>query len=290
MPFTTRSIRALALCVMAAPLAAASSVRPARADAPTDETTACVASVERAQLARYQGKLGAARDGFARCARDTCPVAIRTDCATWLADANARLSSVIVVGAWEDGSAARGVVVHVDGQRVVGDVEHQAATLDPGDHGFRFEVDGGRSVEARYVLREGEKGRVLRVTFARTPSAATTPATEAATHRPIPLSVYVVAGAGVAALAGFGIVGLQAISDLNAMRASPCGQRHDCPDAPAARERLLISNVGELAGASALAIATWLFLTRKSEGAAPRTTATFGAGSREIWARFQTTF
>ena len=290
MPFTTRAARALALCLVAAPLAIGLRVSVARADAPTDETAACVASVERAQLARYQGKLGAARDGFARCARDTCPLAIRTDCATWVADADARLSSVIVVGAWEDGGAASGLVVYVDGQRVVGDVEHQAVALDPGDHGFRFEVEGGRVVEARYVLREAEKGRVLRVTFARTPSAASTSAPEAPTRRPIPLSVYVVAGAGVAALAGFGVVGLQAISDLNAMRASPCGQRHDCPDAPAARERLLISNVGELAGASALAVATWLFLTRKSEANTPRTTAMFGVGSREVWARFQTTF
>lgn len=289
MQVTPRRARAIALCLSVAPLAI---VKSARADTPADETAACVATVERAQLARYQGKLRAARAGFARCARESCPTAIRTDCASWLADADEKLPSVIVVAAWEDGAPAPGVVVSVDGERVIGDVEHRGVTLDPGDHGFRFDVDGGRSVDARYVLREGEKGRVLRVTFARAPRAPSTVPTASSPepHRPVPLSVYVVAGAGVAALAAFGVVGLQATSDLNAMRASPCARTHDCADAPAARARLLISNVGELAGAGALAVAAWLYLTRKSEGAAPRTTATFGAGAREVWAGVQTTF
>jgi hypothetical protein len=261
----------------------------ARADTPPDETASCIASVEQAQLARYQGKLRAARDGFARCSSETCPAPIRSDCTRWLQDAEARLPSARIVASWADGTPAAGLRVYVDGERV-GDVDHAAVDVDPGEHTFRVEVDGGRPVEAKAVFRDGEKDRAISVAFVRLAPPAAAAATPGAIERPVPLGFYVAAGGGLASLAIFGAVGFDAMEQLNTMRSSSCAQAHACPDAPAARERLLISNIGEIAGGAALAVAVWLYLTRKAAEPPPRTTAALGAGARGAWAVVETAF
>jgi hypothetical protein len=169
----SRAARLSALVVLAV-VANMAVAATAERDAQADEKETCVRAVEHAQVVRLDGKLREARAGFMTCARPVCPDAIREDCIRWVTEVDASLPSVVVDAIWADGRDVAGLTVLLDGQPLAGAAAGRAVTLDPGAHVFRFEVPGAAPVETRYVIKEGEKNRILHVTFA--PSAAGTPA------------------------------------------------------------------------------------------------------------------
>jgi hypothetical protein len=61
-----------------------------------DDKKVCSDAYEKAQSLRDEGKLVTARDQMRTCARATCAKFIAKDCATWLADVEARIPSVVL--------------------------------------------------------------------------------------------------------------------------------------------------------------------------------------------------
>lgn len=265
--------------------------------AAADEKETCVRSVEHAQVDRLDGKLLEARRGFVTCARTVCPAAIRQDCAGWLMEVEATLPSIVLQAVWPDGADVHGMTVLVDGKPVVAD-KARAVALDPGDHTVRFEVAGAAPLETRYVLREGEKNRILRVTltplaptFPRYPSSAVVGASSAAvpspslspsttatpaapselsspdvrtasTRRaPVPLGAYILGGVALSGFAGLLYFGLKGTHELDAMR-STC--RHACnpSDVDRAYNQVVIGDILGSLGLVAAGVAVWLTLTR----------------------------
>ena len=289
--------------VLAVIVLAAFSAADARAEGGEKET--CVRAVERAQVARLDGKLRKAREGFVICARPVCPDAIREDCTRWVGEVDASLPSVVFEAVWADGRDVTGMTVLLDGQPLGGAEPGRAVSLDPGEHTFGFEVSGAAPVETRNVVREGEKNRILRVTF--TPSVAPPPALaplpaptlnpgpapaaphsyapppaglwrdarpESATRAPsppgpVPLLTWVLGGAALASFGGFAYLGLSGTGQLDSLRSS-CGHTCNPSDVSSARNELLAGDILGLVGLAATGVAAWLVLARPAAPPAPR--------------------
>jgi hypothetical protein len=285
---TSRRVRASLHRLSAFVLAAAvtSSARGA------DEKQTCVRAVERAQVERLDGKLRAAREGFVICARAVCPDAIRVDCTRWVAEVDASLPTVVVDAVWADGRDVAGLTVTLDGQPLPDSAAGRAVMLDPGPHTFRFEAPGAAPVEMRNVIHEGEKNRMLHVTFdpkekgglaavpappsaaARAPALQPAPnppaiwhlpsedqQTAPSTRRPIPTSAFVVGGFALAGFGGFAYAGLSGLGQLNHLR-STCAPSCDPSLVTSARQEILVGDIIGYVSLVAAAVATWLVLTR----------------------------
>jgi hypothetical protein len=259
-----------------------------------DEKAACVRAVERAQVARLDGRLKEARGGFVICARSVCPDAIREDCTRWVGEVDASLPSVVFDAVWADGRDVTGMSVVIDGQPLAGAQLGRAVALDPGAHTFRFEVAGAVPVETRNVIREGEKNRSLHVTFtpsdspapAAAPGAASEPAPTAtapvsvsvptlmwheiaaekaqplSTSRgPIPVSAYVFGGVALLGLGGFAYLGLAGTGQLDSLR-STCVHSCNPSDVTSARNEILAGDIIGFVALAAAGVATVLVLTR----------------------------
>jgi hypothetical protein len=259
-----------------------------------DEKEACVRAVDHAQVARLDGKLREAREGLMVCARAVCPNAIREDCTRWLAEVDASLPSVVFEAVWADGRDVTGMKVLLDGQPLAGAEGGRAVTLDPGAHTFRFEAAGAAPVETRNVIREGEKNRIIRVSFAApAPTAIAPPAialvpppapppepsatatsvpsvmwqpvledSRASSRRgPVPPLAYVFGGGALLGLGGFVYFGLAGTNQLNSLRATCV---HDCnpSDVNSARNEILVGDILGFVALAATGVATWLVLTR----------------------------
>jgi hypothetical protein len=254
-----------------------------------DDKEVCVRAVEHAQNVRLDGKLREAREGFMTCARAVCPDAIRQDCTRWVTEVDASLPSIVFEAVWADGHDVTGMTVSLDGKPLAGAEPGRAVPLDPGEHTFRFDVAGAASIETRNVVREGEKNRILRVTF--TPSApaeATVVATPApvtttassyappppglwqsmppdegrlhpAKRNPIPIAAFVFGGVGVAGLGGFAYFSLSGTGRLDSMR-STCEHTCNQSDVTSARNEILVGDILGYVGLAAAGVAVWLAL------------------------------
>ena len=262
-----------------------------------DEKDTCVRAVEHAQLVRLDGKLREAREGFVSCARAVCPEAIRQDCTRWVTEVDASLPSVVFDAVWADGRDVTRMTVLLDGQALAGAERGRAVSLDPGEHAFRLEVAGAAPIEMRNVIREGEKNRILRVTFSPTaplegtapsgpaPAAAPAPAPASAslstsapsglwqplahdaarpTHvkkGPVPLGAFILGGVGLAGFGGFAYFALSGTGRLDSMRSS-CGHGCNPSDVTSARNEILVGDILAYVGLAATAVAAWLTLSR----------------------------
>jgi hypothetical protein len=130
------------------------------------DVQACLASSEKGQRARANGKLREARESFLVCGNETCPAIVRRDCAQWTSELTTALPTV-VFGAKD--KAARDlfdVTVSMDGESIVNKLDGKAVFVDPGRHTFKFETAGAPPVTETLLVKEGEKSRVVTVTFA----------------------------------------------------------------------------------------------------------------------------
>ena len=243
----------------------ASSPGTARAD----RTDACIDASVRGQELRDQSKLVAARAAFLACGTLACPRLLRTECAGWLADVEARTPSIVIGATDEAGHDTAEVKVTLDGAPFLARLEGQATAIDPGAHVLRFERAGRPVVEQNVILREGERRRAITVSFAPSPSpslgrkdeplAPAAPAAGAGLARPV--AVAALGGLALASGVTFAVLGLGATSDADRLRAT-CAPACAVSDVDAVRRKEIGANValgvGVLAaGAAAVLIFTW---------------------------------
>lgn len=241
----------LALCLAAAALGS-----PARAD----ETSACIDASARGQEQRDKGKLLDARESFLACSRPACHRIIRTDCATWLADVEARTPSVVLSAQDPEGRDVADVRVALDGRQLTERLGAQAIPIDPGEHVFRFERAGSPAVTQTVILREGERRRAISVRFAREPKPA--PPAE------IPVAPIVLGAVGIAGGGAFIGLALSAKGDVERMRVE-CAPGCKQGEVDAARAKLIAANVSLGVGIAALAAAGIVLIARPRAQAKP---------------------
>jgi hypothetical protein len=204
---------------------------------PADDKKACLASYERSQELRRQGGLKAAKDQFAICARPTCPKALSGDCTRWLEEVNNTIPTVVVEGRDTSGGETVSVKVSVDGQVVAERLDGRSIEVDPGMHTFRYDY-GGKTLEEKLVIREGERNRKVTANFApaptkpdpdkgptKVPERPTAATTAIVYERPVRPITFAAGGFALAGFAGFAFFGLQGkgkSSDLKATCSPNC--------------------------------------------------------------------
>jgi len=153
-------------------------------DASAIDTQACLAASEKGQHARAAGKLREAREQFNICGADACPAIVRRDCAQWQGEIASSLPTVVFGAKDKAGKDLFDVTVSMDGEVVTRKLDGKSVAVDPGPHTFKFEVPGMPAVTEKSLVKEGERARVLTVTFEGGDAAGT--ATDKPTKPPPP--------------------------------------------------------------------------------------------------------
>jgi hypothetical protein len=244
-----------------------STVAPATATPPEpaeasqeDGVVACVRAAEDAQSVRSAHRLRAAFKHLLVCSQSNCPTVIRKDCSYWLAEVEKLLPSVTVQAVDKDGRDLTDVSVTMDGEPLVSRLDGLAVRVDPGARTFRFEHVGSTPIEQTIVIREGQKGRLIRITFdPRPPPPPPRPKPAERRYR-VPAPTVVFGAVGVAALGSFGYFGIVGRSDA-AELAESCGKNKTCNESQVSpiRTKLLIADVSLGVGLVSLGAATYLF-------------------------------
>jgi hypothetical protein len=199
-------------------------------NARADQRSECLASHVEAQILRKRGALLEARDKLLICAQEGCPAPIANDCATWVGEIDASLSSVVFAVSDTAGQDVIDARIFANGKLIAERADGRAVSLDPGKYTFRFEAPPRAAVEETVSIRQSEKNRIVRVQFEPmpAPAPATTPARDAAAqtakpgHR-IPLGTWVLGGVAVAsgaAFATFALLGHGKYEDAKDCRAN----------------------------------------------------------------------
>jgi hypothetical protein len=242
--------------------------RAPAADAPPG---ACEPAYEGVQLLRQRGKLVAAREQAAVCARDTCPEVARKDCARWAEELARGIPTVVVVARDDADREVPVTRLLVDGVARPEVASGRAFELDPGSHVFRVERAGGPPVERLFTVYEGERDRMLRIAVppvpaepsrAVPPAYAVRPAPPApAGERPSIIPAAVVGGLSVAVLVTSAVLGLTGRQQLDGLRSS-CAPACTDDQVNPVRTRLVLSDVTLGVGLVGAAVAVSLFALR----------------------------
>lgn len=228
----------------------------------------CVALHEETQRLRQDSRLLEARRKLRQCTNPQCPGLVRTDCLRWVEEVQRNLPSVIF-GASADGNDVVRLRI-LEGEALLAEaVTGRPLELDPGPHTFRAELPGYPPLEATYVLRVGEKNRLVHFDFSRpSPAPVRAPAPAPAPRRPIPVLTYAFGAAALAAAAGGTVLGVMAIDERRSAeeRCSPL-----CTDEElgSVRNLALYSDLSFGAAVVAAGFATYFYLTRPTSEASP---------------------
>jgi hypothetical protein len=277
----TRAHRfAVASALLAAAIAVAPRAGAAGGSGRVDKKT-CIASSESGQKLRHDGKLRAARDQLLVCARPECPTVIRQDCAQFLNEVTTSTPSVVIAARDTNGKETLSVKVTIDGEVALTRLDGKAYSVDPGVHVFKYEAEDGSVQQEDVGIREGEKNRVLYVSFhkadpeappapmtatiktpAPTPTTAPPVTTTTTTTKPgIPTGAFVFGGIGLLGV-GLGTFFLvTAGSDASNLR-STCAPSCSHTDVSAARNKALLGDVAIAVGGVSLIAAVWMALSK----------------------------
>jgi len=147
-------------------LATVALIASTAAEAGATDVQACLAASEKGQRARANGKLREARESFLVCGNEGCPAIVRRDCAQWTSELTTALPTVVFGARDKGGRDLFDVTVSMDGEMIVTKLDGKAVFVDPGRHTFKLETAGAPPVTETVLVKEGEKSRVLNVTFA----------------------------------------------------------------------------------------------------------------------------
>jgi hypothetical protein len=245
--------------------------RYALADQPTEKAE-CIRASDEGQQLRDDGKYAQAHEAFARCARETCPVLLRSDCARWLVELDESSASVVVNAKDDKGNDLVDVTVTVDGRALVTKLDGKPLQVDPGEHVFQYTAAGFPPVEDHLVIHAAEKNRTLNVRFAGAPVVPVTPdgrsqVPQAPGAGP-PVAGLVFAGVAVAAFASEAYFGISGLSQRSAdLAPGGCASLKNCPSSEKSdvQTKFVVADVSLGVGIVSAGLAAFFFLTKRTQ-------------------------
>ena len=269
MPSIPHKLRCLALGALTL-AAALSSGDPAQAQGskglakrdPRAEKKACVEAHAKGQALVKDGKLTAAREEFITCGRETCPGAIRKECAALLTEVEANQPSIVIEARDEIGRPTTDVKVFVDDTEIAASLDGRALEIDPGQHSIRYVSKRGKTIEQSVVILEGQRNRKLSAIFGHPPPPPPPP------PKPfqIPVLAYVAGGVGALGLGSFVVWGLLGNSKQGELE-DTCAPRCSQEDADTMRRDFLIADLS--LGLAAVALGAAVVITVIENGDEP---------------------
>ena len=220
----------------------------------------CLGSHEKAQSLRLESKLIAARQSLRQCSSAACPSFVAADCVRWLEEVERLIPTVVFEAVADDKDVVN--VKLTEGDRTIAEsITGTPIEFDPGAHKFRAQTPGRLTQEGTYILREGEKGRVVRVAWNSPARAGGAPA-EPTGPRPIPPATFLFGSAAVLAGgvgAGLGVLALKKRSEVDALHCKPV-----CTDAQVkpVKNFALFADVAFGVAAVSAGLATVFYITR----------------------------
>ena len=151
----------------------------AHAAAPTIED--CLTASEGSIALRKQHRLHEARARLLVCSDAACPGDIRDECVRQVGEINVAMPTIILEAKSTSDSDLTQVRVTMDGHVLANRLDGTAIALDPGEHAFTFETAGQPAVTQSFVVREGQKNRLVSVRLG--PEKAVVPAAKQAGPR-----------------------------------------------------------------------------------------------------------
>lgn len=233
---------------------------------------ACMSAYEGAQISMKRAQLQKAHGELAICISDVCPQALRSDCATWLKEVEAREPTVVFSYIDAMGKSRRDVRVLIGGVPVLSELDGRGHAIDPGVAVITFEPQGGKASEVRALVREGQK---LQLVEYREPSRLAPIAVvpkDSAVAAPSRIPLYVglsVLGVGLAGFGGFGAWGLSGKSSLESCKPF-CTE----DEAGGVRTRFIVADVS-LAIAAVGAVITVISLASLASHSPRNTTSAY---------------
>lgn len=226
-----------------------------------DERADCASAADQAQQLRDEGKYRRAREQLLICARDVCPAPIKRDCLDWLSQMDS-VAPTVVLGAKDGTKDLIDVKVSVDGVPLTEKLDGKPIPMDLGQHTFKFEYQG-QTKEETVVIGAGQKGRNIAVVFGGAtpgPTPGPSPAPSRGGDNSL-VPAFIVGGIGVAGIISFAIFGLSGKGDVSDLEKT-CKPNCKESDVDAARTKLIIADISLGIGVVALAVATYMVLTR----------------------------
>jgi hypothetical protein len=254
-------IRPILACLLVTQMAGAPLVAVADQAGPKSRAE-CFSLHEKAQLLRNDSKLLQTRQVLRQCSQPACPALITSDCVRWLEEVERQIPTVVFEAV--DGDKDVVAVKVTEGDRVLADaMTGSAVEFDPGAHKFKAESADRPTQETTFVLREGEKARVIRINFTVAPPPHLGGLdSEPKGPRPMPKSAIVFGSLGVVAAgagAALGVLALKKKSDLDAKKCKPiCSDE----DVKPVKSFALYADIAFGAAVLSAGIATILYLNR----------------------------
>jgi hypothetical protein len=220
------------------------------------DKAACVAAAQDGQELRDAKRFGDAREKLLLCAQAGCPDVVRDDCTAWLADVEAKRSSLVFTAKDAAGNDLSEVRVTANGKRLLEKLDGSSVFVDPGEYTLLFE-SGGRQSEKKVVVAEGQKARAIEVVIGSPAEVEAPPAV--ATDGGPKVAPIVFVSIGAAGLIAFAVLQGLAQSEYADLE-DGCGATRSCSDADVSGTEAKFVASGVMLGVGGAAVATAVIL------------------------------
>jgi hypothetical protein len=217
---------------------------------------ACIGAAQEGQALRDRGRLIEARESFKRCSQPSCPHLIIQDCSPWLSEVVPRVGQ-LTVGVYREGQIVSNATMLLDDQPI-GD---KPLEVNPGRHTLRTTLASGESKSQVVVISDGERAQVsVQFAIAREikPQAEESESHGWSTRRIVGISLYALAGVG---LATAGIVGLSGKQRWHELREACDPFRCRADDVQGTRTAFAVADTLWISSLVVTGVATFLVLT-----------------------------
>jgi hypothetical protein len=225
----------------------------------------CFSLVDDGQKLRDEGKLREAREAFLTCSDRSCPNAVFAQCTQWLDEVEREIPSIVFRVKDGHGKEVFDAQLFVDAQASATLIQAKSVPQNPGTHSVRVVLSDGKAQEETFLLRKGERDRIIEIAFPVIPepsAPATRPAATSSGNTDMvksgfrfPVIAWLGLGVGVLGGVGTAIFATSAKSAETDLQKTGCAPACDKDKRSGIDSKLQLANVSMIVGGVGLGVA-----------------------------------